>query len=76
MQAGARAGSGDVESNVARPVRPASGQRREGPGWGVAAVVKSALTGVMDRLIPAAEDLKLFLMSYAGGLAFFGAFLA
>jgi hypothetical protein len=30
----------------------------------------------MDRLIPAAEDLKLFLMSYAGGLAFFGAFLA
>jgi hypothetical protein len=29
----------------------------------------------MDRLIPAAENVRLFLMSYAGGLAFFGAFL-
>jgi hypothetical protein len=30
----------------------------------------------MDRLIPAAEDVKLFLLTYAGGLVFFSAFLA
>jgi hypothetical protein len=30
----------------------------------------------MDRLIPDSEDLRLFLMTFAGGLVFFSAFLA
>jgi hypothetical protein len=30
----------------------------------------------MDRLIPAAEDVKLFLLAFAGGLVFFSAFFA
>jgi hypothetical protein len=30
----------------------------------------------MDRLIPAAEGVKLFLLSFAGGLVFFSAFFA
>jgi hypothetical protein len=30
----------------------------------------------MDRLIPASEDLRLFLMTFAGGLVFFSAFIA
>jgi hypothetical protein len=30
----------------------------------------------MDRLIPAAEDVRLFLLTFAGGLVFFSAFFA
>jgi hypothetical protein len=30
----------------------------------------------MDRLIPAAEDVKLFLLTFAGGFIFFSAFFA
>ena len=30
----------------------------------------------MDRLIPSAEDARLFLFTFAGGLVFFGAFFA
>jgi hypothetical protein len=30
----------------------------------------------MDRLTPAAEDVKLFLLTFAGGLVFFSAFFA
>jgi hypothetical protein len=30
----------------------------------------------MDRLIPASEDLRLFLLTFAGGFVFFSAFLA
>jgi hypothetical protein len=30
----------------------------------------------MDRLIPDSDDLRLFLMTFAGGLVFFGAFFA
>jgi hypothetical protein len=30
----------------------------------------------MDRLIPAADDVKLFLLTFAGGVVFFGAFFA
>jgi hypothetical protein len=30
----------------------------------------------MDRLIPAAEDVRLFLLAFAGGLVFFSTFIA
>jgi hypothetical protein len=30
----------------------------------------------MDRLIPDSDDLRLFLLTFAGGLVFFGAFFA
>jgi hypothetical protein len=30
----------------------------------------------MDRLIPASEDLRLFLLTFAGGFVFFSAFFA
>jgi len=30
----------------------------------------------MDRLIPAAEDVRLFMLTFAGGLVFFSAFFA
>jgi hypothetical protein len=30
----------------------------------------------MERIIPAAEDARLFLQSWLGGLVFFGTFLA
>jgi hypothetical protein len=30
----------------------------------------------MDRLIPDSEDLRLFLLTFAGGFVFFSAFLA
>jgi hypothetical protein len=30
----------------------------------------------MDRLIPASENVRLFLLTFAGGLVFFSAFLA
>jgi len=30
----------------------------------------------MDRLIPAADDVRLFLLTWAGGVVFFLAFLA
>jgi len=42
----------------------------------LAGMVKSALTRVMDRLIPASEDVRLFLLTFAGGLVFFSTFLA
>jgi hypothetical protein len=30
----------------------------------------------MDRLIPTSEDLRLFLLTFAGGFVFFSAFFA
>jgi hypothetical protein len=30
----------------------------------------------MDRLIPASEDVRLFLLTFVGGLVFFSTFLA
>jgi hypothetical protein len=30
----------------------------------------------MDRLIPASEDFRFFLLTFAGGLVFFSTFLA
>jgi hypothetical protein len=30
----------------------------------------------MDRLIPDSDDVRLFLITFAGGLLFFGAFFA
>jgi hypothetical protein len=30
----------------------------------------------MDRMIPASEDLRLFLLTFAGGFVFFSAFFA
>ena len=38
--------------------------------------VNVAFTGRMDRLIPSSEDVRLFLLAFAGGLVFFSAFLA
>jgi hypothetical protein len=30
----------------------------------------------MERILPAADNVRLFLVTYAGGLVFFGTFLA